>query len=85
MLRRLREAVAIAILAQRVPLHARAGDTELLVVVGKGRGSPGGESILGPAVRAWCAANPRWVSAVREAPAREGGQGVLILSLRRPR
>ena len=84
MLRRLRQHVALEILAQRVQLHARMGHGELLVIVGKGKGSPRGESVLGPLVRAWCEAHRQWVHSVQEAPEREGGSGALILHLRKP-
>lgn len=54
---------------------------EVLVVHGKGQGSVGGVSVLGPAVRDWCDRHPALVSSWREAPPRWGGSGVIVVVL----
>ncbi len=58
------------------------GTEELIVVVGKGRGSPDGIPVLAPAVRAWLAEHPALVAGFEEAPPREGGTGALLVRLR---
>ena len=60
------------------------GRLEALVIHGKGRSSPGGVPVLGPAVRRWCQENQWLVKSWREAPAAWGGAGALVVALRRP-
>ncbi|MEN8007589.1 MAG: Smr/MutS family protein [Candidatus Krumholzibacteriota bacterium] len=54
---------------------------EVLVIHGKGQGSQGGISVLGPEVRDWCDRHPALVSSWREAPARWGGSGAIVVVL----
>lgn len=54
-LRRMRLEPALAQLARFVAQHRGRATPEILVVVGRGHGSPGGEPVIGPAVRDWCA------------------------------
>ena len=61
--------------------YAGQGRREILVVHGKGQGSVGGISILGPEVRDWCDGNPALVSSWREAPPRWGGSGAIVVVL----
>jgi DNA-nicking Smr family endonuclease len=61
--------------------YAGQGRREILVVHGKGQGSVGGISILGPEVRDWCDRNPALVSSWREAPPRWGGSGAIVVVL----
>ena len=81
MLRRLRLELALERLANFVRFHAAQGTPEILVIVGKGHNSPEGRAVVGPAVLEWCAGQPRLVRRVREASAREGGAGALVLEL----
>lgn len=68
-------------LDQQVRAHAAQGRREILVVHGKGRGSPDGQGVLGPAVREWCLAHPALVAAWRPAPPAWGGDGAVVLEL----
>jgi DNA-nicking Smr family endonuclease len=68
-------------LEQQVRAYAVKKQREILVVHGKGRGSPGGEGVLGPAVRAWCQAHPQLVDQWRAAPPAWGGDGATVLML----
>jgi len=52
-LRRMRLDPALDQLARFVTQHQRRGTPEVLVVVGKGHGSSGGEPVIAPAARAW--------------------------------
>ena len=61
---------------------AGQGRREVLVVHGKGQGSIGGISVLGPEVRNWCDRNPVLVSSWREAPPRWGGSGAIVVVLK---
>lgn len=54
---------------------------EVLVIHGKGQGSLGGISVLGPEVRDWCDRHPALVSSWREAPPRWGGSGAIVVVL----
>lgn len=54
---------------------------EVLVVHGKGHNSPGGRSVLGPAVRDWCDRRNDIVASWREAPAKWGGSGAIVVVL----
>jgi len=68
-------------LDQQVRAHARQGRREILVVHGKGRGSPDGRGVLGGAVRAWCHQHPALVVEWRPAPPAWGGDGAVLLTL----
>ena len=57
----------------RVRLHLDAGETEVVVVHGKGSNSPGGVPVLKPAVQRWCDDHPDLVAGL------EGGSITLIL------
>jgi DNA-nicking Smr family endonuclease len=59
--------------------YAGKGLREVLVIHGKGQGSIGGVSVLGPEVRTWCDRNPALVSSWREAPTRWGGSGAIVV------
>jgi dsDNA-specific endonuclease/ATPase MutS2 len=72
---------AVRRLDRQVPLYARQGRPEVLVIHGKGLGSPDGRGVLGEAVRDWCLAHPRLVREWRLAPPSWGGEGVTILTL----
>jgi hypothetical protein len=82
MLRKLPLVEALDRLAAQLGAHARAGADEVLVVHGRGTNSPGGVPVLGPAVRQWCDEHPGTVAGWREAPARWGGPGAIVVSLR---
>ena len=59
------------------------GAREILVIHGKGQGSAGGISVLGPEVRDWCDKHPSLVSSWREAPPHWGGSGAIVVVLNR--
>jgi DNA-nicking Smr family endonuclease len=61
--------------------YARQNQREVLVIHGKGQGSLGGISVLGPEVREWCDRHPALVSSWKEAPARWGGSGAIVVVL----
>ncbi len=61
--------------------YARQNQREVLVIHGKGQGSLGGISVLGPEVRDWCDRHPALVSSWREAPTRWGGSGAIVVVL----
>lgn len=65
--------------------RAKRGDRYLLVVVGKGRRSPGGYGVLGLAVVDWLTQRPcaRHVAAFRTASATRGGSGAIWIRLSR--
>lgn len=81
MLRMLPLREALALLEREVRLHRDAGETEVVVVHGKGSNSPGGVSVLKPEVHRWCDDHPGLVAGRREAPRRWGGEGALVLVL----
>jgi len=83
MLRKLALVEALDRLAAQLGAHARAGTVEVLVIHGRGANSPGGVPVLGPAVRQWCDEHPGLVARWREAPARWGGPGAIVVELRR--
>ena len=85
MLRRLRADLALERLVRFLTLHHRRGTPEVLVIVGKGRSSPQGEAVLGPAVRQLCQRRSDLVRRIQTAPPEEGGEGALIVGLQRPR
>jgi DNA-nicking Smr family endonuclease len=72
---------ALARLETQLRGYVRQGVKEILVVHGKGQGSIGGVSILGPEVRDWCDRNPALVSSWREAPPHWGGAGAIVVVL----
>lgn len=68
-------------LSHQVTAYVRQGRPEVLVVHGRGHGSPDGRGVLGDAVRAWCLDHPDLVSDWRVAPPSWGGDGALVLQL----
>lgn len=68
-------------LGQQVPAYVRQGRVEILVVHGKGHGSPDGRGVLGDAVRDWCQRRADLVLDWRPAPPAWGGDGAVILTL----
>jgi len=82
LLRKLKLEEALVRLESQIRAHAGQGHKKVLVVHGKGTHSPGGVSVLGPAVRNWCDAHPGLVVSWEEAPARWGGGGAVVLTLR---
>lgn len=81
-LRRLRAEDALNQLAAQVRVHARRGRREVLVVHGRGHGSPGGVPVLKQLVRDWCQRNPDLVKAWRPAPREWGGEGATVILLK---
>lgn len=82
LLRKLPLETALERLAVQLQAYAAQGRHEVLVVHGKGGHSPGGVSVLGPAVRQWCDRNIRLVASWSEAPAKWGGAGAIVVVLR---
>jgi DNA-nicking Smr family endonuclease len=82
-LRRLRAEEALERLESAVRTHARTGHRELLVVHGRGHRSPGGQPVLKDLVRRWCDDHPALVANWREAPPAWGGEGAVVVTLRR--
>jgi DNA-nicking Smr family endonuclease len=78
-LRKLRFEAALTRLEQQLRAFQRQGRREVLVVHGKGQGSPGGHGVIGPAVREWCDAHPGLVASWREAPPQWGGEGAIVV------
>jgi DNA-nicking Smr family endonuclease len=72
---------ALQRLDQQVRAYVRQGRREVLVVHGRGRGSPDVQSILGPAVREWCLAHSQLVLGWRPAQPSWGGDGAMVLEL----
>ena len=68
-------------LDQQVHAYWRQGRGEILVVHGKGRGSPDGRGVLGDAVRDWCLRRTDLVREWRPAPPKWGGDGAVVLTL----
>ncbi len=70
---------------QRLEFQLRAflrqGRREVVVVHGKGQNSPGGQGVLGPAVRQWCDHHGEIVSSWHEAPLKWGGSGAIVVQL----
>jgi len=81
LLRKLTLAEALERLETQLRAHAAHGRREVLVVHGKGLNSPGGDPVLGPEVRAWCEKSAL-VASWKEAPARWGGAGAIVVVLR---
>ncbi len=82
LLRKLTLAEALDRLETQLRAWAGQGAEQVLVVHGKGTGSAGGVSVLGPAVRTWCDEHPALVASWSEAPARWGGAGAIVARLR---
>jgi len=80
-LRKLTVEEALGRLETQLRGYAARNVREVLVIHGKGQGSAGGISILGPEVRDWCDKHPALVSSWREAPPRWGGSGVIVVVL----
>ncbi len=72
---------ALRRLEHQVRAHVRHGTGEVLVVHGRGRGSPDGRGVLGDAVRTWCNTHTELVSDWRPAPPSWGGDGAVVLTL----
>lgn len=82
LLRKLKLVEAIERLESQLRAHALHGQSEVLVVHGKGQGSAGGISVLGPEVRLWCDRHPALVMTWSEAPPGWGGAGAIVVRLR---
>lgn len=80
-LRKLTVAEALDRLEAQLRAFAGQGRREVLVIHGKGQGSAGGISVLGPEVRNWCDRNGALVSSWREAPVHWGGSGAIVVVL----
>jgi len=80
-LRLLKADEALGRLEFQLRAFANRGQKEVLVIHGKGSRSPGGVSVLGPLVRQWCDEHPGMVRSWREAPARWGGSGAIVVVL----
>ena len=78
-LRKLTVDEALMRLETQLRAFAGQGTREVLVIHGKGQGSVGGISVLGPEVRRWCDQHPALVSSWREAPPRWGGSGAIVV------
>jgi DNA-nicking Smr family endonuclease len=81
-LRKLGVAEALARLETQLRAYRRQRRRELLVVHGRGHGSPGQVAVLGPIVRDWCDEHPALVASWREAPPRWGGTGAIVVTVR---
>ncbi len=68
-------------LSHQVKAYVRQGRDEVLVVHGRGHGSPDGRGVLGDAVRTWCTDNADLVVDWRTAPQHWGGEGAVVLTL----
>ena len=82
-LRQMRADEAMARLEMMIDQHRRKGEAEVLVVHGKGLRSEGGQPVLAPLVRKWLQDNPDRVASWEEAPRHWGGEGALLVRLRR--
>jgi dsDNA-specific endonuclease/ATPase MutS2 len=80
-LRLLKAEEALERLEFQLRAFAAKGQSEVLVVHGKGSNSPGGVSVLGPLVRSWCDDNPAVVRSWRIAPSSWGGEGAIVVVL----
>ncbi len=80
-LRKLTVDEALGRLETQLRGYQRQGRSEILVIHGKGQGSEGGISILGPLVREWCDNHPALVAGWREAPGYWGGSGAIVVTL----
>ncbi len=82
-LHRRRADEALAYLEMMLQVHRRRGDREVLVVHGRGLHSETGRSVLGPLVRQWLVDHPGLVATHRPAPRDWGGEGAVVVVLRR--
>jgi DNA-nicking Smr family endonuclease len=82
----LRAAVAERRLAEFLAAERAAGTSLVLVIVGKGRHSPGGAGVLCELIAEWLSATPlaTHVLAFRTAPPALGGSGGVLVLLQRP-
>lgn len=80
-LRMMRADAALTFLESKLCGLQREGRAEALVIHGKGHGSAGGISVLGPLVRQWCNNHPELVARWEEAPAFWGGAGGIVVTL----
>jgi len=81
MLRKMPLELAMDSLERFVRTWRHQGVSEVIVVVGKGLGSAGGEPVIAPAVRSWLTEHPQLIARYEEAPAREGGSGAILVYL----
>ena len=81
MLRHLGRDLALSRREAFLALHRHQGHLEVVVVVGRGRGSGPEGPVLGPAVREFCRRRTDLVAKVEAATGREGGDGALVLRL----
>jgi dsDNA-specific endonuclease/ATPase MutS2 len=81
LLRKLTVEEALFRLRTQLLAYADKGQREVLVVHGKGLNSLQGRSVLGPEVRDWCDKNPSLVLSWRQAPAKWGGEGAIVVVL----
>ena len=82
-LRMMRAEAALEKLAREVALNRRRGVRELLIVHGKGMRSEGGQPVIAPLVRRWIKDHPEAVASWRDAPREWGGEGALVIVLRK--
>ena len=82
MLRKMPLELALSTLERFLRAKQYLGEEELIVIVGKGHGSPGGKPVLAPAVQEWLDSHPRLVAGTETAPAHEGGTGAILVRLR---
>ena len=82
MVRKLQATEALERLDFQIRAFVHQGQTEILVVHGKGQNSPGGVSILGPLVRQWCDDSSHLVVSWKEAPTKWGGSGAILVQLK---
>lgn len=83
MVRKLSAAEALERLEFQIRSYVRQGQSEVLVIHGRGQNSPGGVSVLGPLVRQWCDDASHLVESWREAPDKWGGSGAIIAVLKK--
>ncbi len=81
-LRKLTVSEALDRLEFQLRAYAAKNQLRVLVVHGKGTGSVGGVSVLGPEVRTWCDAHSALVQSWSEAPPKWGGAGAIVVNLR---
>ena len=82
-LRRLPAESAIEKLEIQLAVHRDKGMLTVLVVHGRGKNSPGGQPVIAPLVREWLDKHPAVVASWREAPREWGGEGAVVVELRR--
>ncbi len=82
MLRKMPLDLALETLERFLRAWAHQGVKEVVVVVGKGHGSPGGLAVLAPAVRDWLEQHSDQVAGYEDAPTRDGGSGAILVRLR---